>query len=42
MVTVFLQPFALCNLQMNARDIETLEEWLPLLFKLDYEFQSDR
>ena len=38
----FYSPFALCNLQMNACDIETLEERLPLLFKLDYEFQNDR
>lgn len=38
----FYSPFALCNLQMNTRDTEALEERLPLLFKLDYEFQNDR
>lgn len=36
------RPFALGNLQMNSYDIENSEELLPLMFKLDYEFQNCR
>lgn len=35
-------PFAPGNLQMNSYDIESSEELLPLMFKLDYEFQNCR